>query len=82
MAQARAAHWITLEAAAAKLGWSYHTTRNWVLKRKLRGKRLLPLDRWVVDAADVEPPSRLARGNARRYACPRTGATMVPLRDS
>src|SRR2546426_464093 len=26
-----------------------------------------------------EPPSRLARGNARRYACPRTGATMVPV---
>jgi hypothetical protein len=49
----RPAYWITLEAAAAKLGWSYHTVRNWVLRKKLRGRRLLPFDRWVVDAADV-----------------------------
>jgi transposase len=46
--------WISITEAATRLGVSYHTARNWALKKKLRSKLLPPLNTRVVDAADVE----------------------------
>jgi len=46
--------WISVSEAALRLAVTHTSIRNWIATKKLTGKKLPPLNFWVVSATSVE----------------------------